>query len=379
MICLTVQQGLRYADIDFPCGDDYLTRRLTTLGVPGDYPVEAQILRVREPRELSLLEGRTLNLDEVNFLAKRFFSFDQNEMRQFFAAAQYEGMTSVKDLINLTYNLPRYTVVQDMSSMDTVGRTHMMNINGFLTREQEQATDFAAVGRSLVRDGKGVATEYGVLFKNDGVPYQEAYDGQNFPDYAYDSFLVSAEMRYLGNTEYLYLPCDECAIQKAAMRLGATPEQCEISLVDFNIDDRKWFARLSEMLQEEGIFAVNEVAAVIDNCDLELDKLEAVLQYADRHDSEAIVTLAEYIDEVVFIPDIDEPCDVADYFLNTAYGCELPEDLADYLDLNDFGDYLIGRYGGRFVERGFVFMEPGANLDEILYMELPDEGPQLSM
>lgn len=366
MIKLTLRCGELYADIELPCGDEYLAKRLAKLGIPGDLPTNAYVLRVSSPRELSFLEDKILDLDEVNFLARRLDDFDANERKQFYAALQYEHMCTVKDLINLTYNLPRYTVVQDLSSMTAVGKTHLLNLNGYLTSEQQQSIDFASIGIGLVQGNNGIITRYGLLFKNDSVPFREVYDGRNFPFDAYRSYMVAAEMKYQGKTEYAYLPCDDMAILKAVTRLGADQGAFEVTLHDFSYDCREWYDRLKTILEKEDIFAVNAVAGVLQDCELDLEDFESIMQYAAREDSEAIVALAEHVEDFIIAPGVYEDNEVAEFFLYDVYDCDLPEELEQYLDMCDFGEYLIKKHGGKFVEDGFVCMESGCSLDQIL-------------
>ena len=379
MINMTVRWGERYIDINFPCGDDYLTKKLLILESPGDLPTQGFVLCVNKPTELACLENKIVDLDEVNYLAKRMCSFDAKEVKQFKAALQHEGMTSVQDLINLTYNLSRYTVIQDLSSMAAIGRQHLLNLNGCMTTEQHQSIDFESVGRSLIRNNNGILTEYGLLFKNDSVPFQQEYDGQTFPYYIYEECLVTAEMQYDGKSEFLYLPCDKYAIAKAAQRLGATEDQCQIGLYDFCVDDRDWYDRLKDILDEEGIYAVNRVCAVINDANLRLGNLEAVLQYASRSDSESIALLSNHMDEFIVIPDVIEENEVAEYFLDNIYECALPEELESYLDMCDFGSYLIKQHDGRFVVGGFVCMESGCSLEQIMGPEEQTEGQTMQL
>lgn len=53
-------------------------------------------------------------------------------------------------------------------------------------------------------------------------------------------------------TEYLYLPCEDEAIDKAFARLGApTPEVVELSWEDHCIESEKWVERFKEIASEE--------------------------------------------------------------------------------------------------------------------------------
>lgn len=155
----------------------------------------------------------------------------------------------------------------------------------------------------------------------------------------------------LHRTEYLYMPCDEYSIHKAAMRLGAAVEDCEASLYDFATDDQQWFDRLKRILSEEGIVAVNWVTEVLNDCELDLDDLEYVMQYAGREDCGAIVALTTHMEDFIVVPGICEDNEVAEYFLDNVYSCDLPEEMEAYLDMCDFGSYLMKQRNGRWMMR----------------------------
>lgn len=59
------------------------------------------------------LEGMQVNLDELDYLAKRLESFDVGEYAQFQAMAEKLDLTSMKDLINLTFCCQQATVITD--------------------------------------------------------------------------------------------------------------------------------------------------------------------------------------------------------------------------------------------------------------------------
>lgn len=76
-----------------------------------------------------------------------------------------------------------------------------------------------------------------MLFVDENTPFQKVYDGQNFPAYVYEEMLCFIRTEYNGKTEFLYLPCEEEAIDKAFARLGApTPDDVELSWEDICID-----------------------------------------------------------------------------------------------------------------------------------------------
>ncbi|MCM1462641.1 MAG: hypothetical protein NC084_08020 [Bacteroides sp.] len=72
-------------------------------------------------------------MEALNYLAKRLDGMDELECKQFFAALTCDEVNigwGLKSLINLTFNLDRFTLIEDASDLEKVGRTHMLNIRG---------------------------------------------------------------------------------------------------------------------------------------------------------------------------------------------------------------------------------------------------------
>lgn len=374
MIKLTVRWMNRFAEIEFPCTDTELQQKLTEVRPTDTSPDEIFVQAVHQPTMLSMLEDQFLNMDEVNFLAKRMDSFTYDELLQFYAAAQYEQLQSPKDLINLTYNLPCYTVVHDLRNLEAIGKTHYMNINGAVSASEMKKIDFAAIGRELIRSGNGKPTECGLLFKNQDVPYEEVYDGVNFPEYYHTECLAAVSITHGRKTEHLYLPCDELSITKAMYRVGAAnADELTVRLDSLEVDAHEWSDRIKQLLRDSSIYDVNEVLAAIDTADMNLDKLSAVMEYADADSPEAIIALAEHIDDFVFVPDVHDPVAVSGSTIASIKEYALHPHLEDFFDHQRFGEHLIKQYDGKFVSGGYVCMDEGAYLDEIL-ADIPDQG-----
>lgn len=70
---------------------------------------------------LKVFEGKRIDPDEMNYLARRLDSFDQNELLQFQGAIARDGLHTMKDLINLTFNVSNYAVVSDFSNLEKAG------------------------------------------------------------------------------------------------------------------------------------------------------------------------------------------------------------------------------------------------------------------
>ena len=79
---------------------------------------------------LKRTEMLTVNVEELNYLAKRLDSFDTGEATQFQAMAHKLELFELKDLINLTFCCQQATVITDFSDLAAIGRNHYMNLHG---------------------------------------------------------------------------------------------------------------------------------------------------------------------------------------------------------------------------------------------------------
>ena len=296
MIKLKIKYGNESTDIRFPCKETEMSAALERIHAEDVTPLELYVTEVVFPEELGCLQDRFVNLDEVNFLGKRMDSFFGDEEYQFYEAMKAEGFDTLPDLINLSFNLNRYPLVWDISDMGKIGREYLLTVKGCLPADDEDDPKYAEFGRKLIQSGKGVFTEHGLLFADENTPFQKLYDGQVFPPYVYDSdVLCIARADYNGKSEYLYLPCEEKAIDKALARLDAAPENAKITLEDFSVNNPKWFERFKQIAADEGVYELNGLTNAINSADTDLKKLWLVAEYAEVEDAGQLARLAENI------------------------------------------------------------------------------------
>ena len=135
---------------------------------------------------LKRTEMLTVNVEELNYLAKRLNSFDTGEAAQFQAMAHKLELFELKDLINLTFCCQQATVITDFSDLSAVGRDHYMNLHGGSAKTVElDALDGEATARRLIESGSGTITPYGVAYDN-GMKLEQVYGGRSFPCYYYE-------------------------------------------------------------------------------------------------------------------------------------------------------------------------------------------------
>ena len=135
---------------------------------------------------LKRTEMLTVNMEELNYLAKRLESFDTGEAAQFQAMAHKLELFELKDLINLTFCCQQATVITDFSDLAAIGRDHYMNLHGGSASVDElNALDVKETARRLIESGSGTITPYGVVYDN-GMKLEQIYDGRFFPCYYYE-------------------------------------------------------------------------------------------------------------------------------------------------------------------------------------------------
>lgn len=367
-IVLNIRNKQENTDIAFPCTEEELNKALKRLGKENAQGVKGYVSEVAEPEGFVCLENQELDLDEVNYLAKLMESEDETEKIALFTIAAYEGYETPKELINLHFNLGCYTLMQETDDMVAVGRRYMYSVKPCMTLDEAEKADFEKAGKELLASGKGIKTNNGLLFRNEGIEEKEYYDGQVFPYYSYTGEeLLSVEVGYNDKKEYLYLPAEPMAIRKALHRLGAEKaEDCSYRVEDFNADSREWRERFEKMLQSENIFDINTAAEKINVADMDFDKLEGIVKYAGDDSAKTIAKLAEYIDDFEYIVGAADYSEVGQYAADITFRADIPSELKEYIDLYGIGRLMEEEYAGKFVEDGFVYINSHTTLEELL-------------
>ena len=370
------------ADIDFPVSDEMLNDILIESKMPTDTTQLFFVEDVHYPLELSALNAQTVNLDELNFLARRLDSFTEEEIEQFFAATEHENAQSLKDMINLTYNLDKFTLIKNVGDMTKVGRDYTLNTEGCVPADSRYDAKYAEIGRKLLASGRGVFTERGLLFVEDK-PIEEVYDGKTFPGFAYQSFIVNVDVEYKGRYESLFLPESQLAIDKAVRRLGAESiDDCDLSSEYGNPNFSRFSVRFEEILDNEGIDALNALAYELNTYDIDTEKLDAAMEMTDVKSSKNIITLINHLDEFEWLNDISygDYEGVGRFFVESDYydEYEISDELCDYFDFAEFGAHMADEKSGQFVNGGFIFCDVEDGLDSIMD-KLEDESSSMTM
>ena len=332
--------------------------------IAGRYPV------------LRRLEGTQVNVDELDYLAKRLESFCVGEDAQFQAMAEKLDLHSITDFINLTFCCQRATVITDFSNLKAVGRAHYMNLHGGVGRTEElEALDGRETALLLIGGGGGTITPYGVVYDN-GMKLEMLYEGNNFPPYLYDQYPLALTVTPKGETVeqkqpiWIPLPSTDMQIDRALQRGGISAS----SDVTFEVDWDSLPEGISERLDfsKEPIMEINAMcAAIMPLSSKENRKLGAVVAMVKPDRAVQVCRLAEKLDLFDFAPNAHTPAELGKYMIKESGHFEYDPNLEAFYDYEKYGLRRMEEKGGIFTEQGYIAYEGIVPLQELLTGDTP--------
>ena len=326
---------------------------------------------------LKRAEMLTVNVEELNYLAKRLDSFDTGEAAQFQAMAHKLDLFELKDLINLTFCCQQATVITDFSDLAAIGRDHYMNLHrGCAKTEELDALNGEETARRLIENGNGAVTPYGVVYDN-GMKLEQVYDGRFFPCYYYEPNAITVAVTAKSEPEdtehiaWLFLPMVQEEIDRALRRTGIT-DPADIRLRLENTELPNEVDVLLDMEQESltNLNALAQAADALSSDDIK--KLGAVVTMARPRTAEQIKNLVENLDLFDFAPGVHTPAEYGKYMIQQSGRFEYDENLDEFYDYEKYGLQRMGEEDGMFTDRGYIAYKGDISLAEIM------EGSQCS-
>ena len=320
---------------------------------------------------LKRTEMLTVNVEELNYLAKRLDSFDMGEAAQFQAMAHKLELSELKDFINLTFCCQQTTVITDFSDLAAVGRDHYMNLHGGCATVTElEALDGEETARQLIASGSGTVTPYGVVYDN-GMKLEQAYDGQFFPCYYYEpraTMVAVTSKSELENTEHitwLYLPMAQEEIDRALQRAGiADPADIRLRVEHSQLPNE---VNLLLNMQHESLANLNALAQTTDALSTDdVKKLGAVVTLAKPQNAEQVKNLVENLDLFDFAPDAHSPAAYGKYIIQQSGHYEFDENLDDSYDYEGYAQRRMNDENGMFTDRGYIAYKGYFSIEEVM-------------
>ena len=320
---------------------------------------------------LKRTEMLTVNVEELNYLAKRLESFDTGEAAQFQAMAHKLELFELKDLINLTFCCQQATVITDFSDLAAIGRDHYMNLHGGSASVDElNKLDGKGTARQLIESGSGTITPYGVVYDN-GMKLEQIYDGRFFPCYYYEPNAITvavtskAEPEDTEHITWLYLPMEQEEIDRALLRGGIT----DLTDVRLRLEDSQLPNEVDVLLdmEHENLSDLNALAQAADAIPSDdMKKLGAVVMLAEPKSAAQIKNLAESLDLFDFAPGAHTPQEYGKYMIRQSGRFEYDENLDAFYDYEKYGTERMNEEDGVFTDRGYIAYKGYTSMEEVM-------------
>ena len=363
------------ATIPFPIPHDqytYCMELLKALEIGDTLKADCKVVAVDSFFSvLKRTEMLTVNVDELNYLAKRLESFDTGEAAQFQAMAHKLELFELKDLINLTFCCQQATVITDFSDLAAIGRDHYMNLHGGSASVDElNALDGKETARQLIENGGGTITPYGVVYDN-GMKLEQIYDGRFFPCYYYKPNVITvavtskAEPEDTEHITWLFLPMVQEEIDRALLRGGITdPADARLRLEDTQLPDE--VGVLLDM-EQESLADLNALAQAADALSSDaIKKLGAVVTLAKPQNAEQVKNLVENLDLFDFAPGAHSPVEYGKYMIQQSGHFDYDENLDEFYDYEGYAVQRMNEENGIFTGRGYIAYKGDISLAEIM-------------
>ena len=357
------------ASIPFPIStDEYpsIIEMLRAIEVGDVLKPDCHVAKIKSPLPvLKCLEDTDINVDELDYLAKRLDSFSDHELQQFQAMAAKNCYYKLKDLINLALSCQQVTVISDFSDLESIGRQHFMNTHYGVTSPELAQQKFRLIALDLLQnDLSAKITPYGVVYEND-FWLDEVYDGKMFIGYEDRDCMMELDVMQENKIAALYLPASEVQIDRALERCGIqTDEFYSLHIVSssFGVDLEEYLNTKYETIQ-----SLNSMCAAA--ADINAETIGAIIRSTSPESAEQIVVLAQDADSFDFYRGIKTPEDYGRYFIQSSGRYEYDDELGEYYDYERFGKDRVAIEHGVFDEAGYIAYNGTLGFDEIMYQD----------
>ena len=312
-----------------------------------------------------------VNVEELNYLAKRLDGFDIGEAAQFQAMAHKLELLELKDFINLTFCCQEATVITDFSDLAAVGRDHYMNLHsGSATAAELEALNGEEMALRLIESGSGTITPYGVVYDN-GMKLEQVYDGQFFPCYYYEprATMVAAtpksEPEDTEHITWLYLPMAQEEIDRVLQRSGiADSADARLRLEHSQLPDE---VNVLLDMEHESLEDLNALAQATGTLSTDnIKKLGAAVTLAKPLNAEQVKNLAENLDLFDFAPDAHFPAEYGKYMIQQSGHFDYDANLDDFYDYEGYALQRMNNEDGMFTDRGYIAYRGYFSIEEVM-------------
>lgn len=132
---------------------------------------------------LAKILNKHSTLSELNYLAGRLKGLNGEELQELQALIDVGGyIDNIEDIINLTYNLDKFTFIPNVLSYEALGEAHIIDYTfGSELENLKDYINYEKLGKDIALSNDGSITRFGYIFNN-GVVLDRPYKGDNIPE-----------------------------------------------------------------------------------------------------------------------------------------------------------------------------------------------------
>lgn len=352
---ITILNG-GHRSIELPLSDEELNFQMRQMGIRETIP-KGKLVKVSEKdNPLQKLEGQFLNMDEVNFFARRMEHLTEYERKVLAVYANDCDVSTIKDLINLTFSMKGLSLLTDFSDASQVGVR--LYTDEFLEIPEEQM-DFTEFAKNALKESNVKVLPYGVLVDH-GFELVEVYNGKTFPKFivSEETVVVVEVQNTTGDREYLYLPTDICSMDKVKERLQVR-EYREMKVTEVkNLRLPETLVPIPEDINEiQQLTLFNEMCRKVSRFqEAELKQLAAAVQFTGLINFSDVAYIATHLNEFEINPTVHNDEEYGKYLITESGLFEVDELLLPHINYAAFGaDKKAGTFEvSGYVDDGFV-------------------------
>jgi len=275
-------------------GRDKLEEVCNELGIEMTTEPNSYIESSRDERFSNILADKNVNIDELNYLMKRFDGLSPREIEKFYAVTFAEEPKSMADLINLSFNLHCYSLINEFNDLNKLGKDLFLTERMAVASDELEEMDGESYALDVIKNNKTArVTPYGVLYKNSNDPIQ-VYNEKQFPPYGWKESMATVELEAKDESEFIYLPCSDIEIEKALMRLGVSYLQdCDINIDSHELPDNVLDMIPKNITTMERVDSLNKVAGKFKEMGRDKEYFEKLMEYVNPRTIGEVLLLAD--------------------------------------------------------------------------------------
>ena len=352
---ITILNG-GHRSIELPLSDEELNFQMRQMGIRETIP-KGKLVKVSEKdNPLQKLEGQFLNMDEVNFFARRMEHLTEYERKVLAVYSNDCDVSTITDLINLTFSMKGLSLLTDFSDASQVGVRLYTDEFSEIPEEQMDFTEFA---KNALKESNVKVLPYGVLVDH-GFELLEVYNGKTFPKFIVpeETVVVVEVQNTTGDREYLYLPTDICSMDKVKERLQVR-EYREMKVAEVkNLRLPDTLVPIPEDINEiQQLTLFNEMCRKVRRFqEAELKQLAAAVQFTGLINFSNVAYIATHLNEFEINPTVHNDEEYGKYLITESGLFEVDELLLPHINYAAFGaDKKAGTFEvSGYVDDGFV-------------------------